>query len=58
MPLHPSVNARLFQGSDDAIQRALNDPLNSYLDGTITLEEMWTLWKDGVRNEFPDLTIK
>jgi multiple sugar transport system substrate-binding protein len=54
----PSVNARLFQGSDDAIQRALNDPLNSYLEGTVTLDEMWTLWKDAVRNEFPDLTIE
>ena len=27
----PSVNAKLMQGSDDAIQRALNDPLNQYL---------------------------
>jgi ABC-type glycerol-3-phosphate transport system substrate-binding protein len=53
----PTVNARLMQGSDDAIQRALNDPLNSYLEGTVTLEEMWTLWKDAVRNEFPDLII-
>lgn len=53
----PSVNARLMQGSDDAIQRALNDPLNSYLEGTITEDEMWTLWKDAVRNEFPDLKI-
>jgi multiple sugar transport system substrate-binding protein len=53
----PLVNARLLQGSDDAIQRALNDPLNSYLEGTVTLDEMWTLWKDAVRNEFPDLII-
>lgn len=53
----PTVNARLMQGSDDAIQRALNDPLNSYLEGTVTLEEMWNLWKDAVRNEFPDLVI-
>lgn len=53
----PTVNARLMQGSDDAIQRALNDPLNSYLEGTVTLDEMWTLWKDAVRNEFPDLII-
>jgi hypothetical protein len=53
----PSVNARLMQGTDDAIQRALNDPLNSYLEGTVTLEEMWTLWKDAVRNENPDLII-
>jgi multiple sugar transport system substrate-binding protein len=54
----PRVNARLFQGSDDAIQRAFNDPLGSYLEGTITLDEMWQLWKDAVRNEFPDLTIE
>ena len=54
----PSVNARLMQGSDDAIQRALNDPLNSYLEGTLTLEEMWSTWKDAVRNEFPDLIIE
>ncbi len=53
----PSVNGKLFQGTDDSIQRALNDPLNSYLEGTITEDEMWTLWKDGVRNEHPDLVI-
>lgn len=53
----PSVTAKLMQGTDDAIQRALNDPLNSYLEGTTTLEEMWTAWKDAVRAELPDLTI-
>ncbi len=53
----PSVNAKLMQGSDDAIQRALNDPLNQYLEGKITKDEMWKAWKDGVRVEFPDLTI-
>jgi len=54
----PSVNAKLMQGSDDAIQRALNDPINQYLNGEISLEEMWTAWKDAVRNEFPDLVIE
>jgi hypothetical protein len=53
----PFVSARLMQGSDDAIQRALNDPVNSYLAGEITEDEMWTLWKENVRNEFPDLVI-
>lgn len=53
----PSVNAKLMQGSDDAIQRALNDPFASYLDGKVTLDQMWSTWKDAVRNEFPDLTI-
>ena len=28
----PLVNAKLMQGSDDAIQRALNDPENAYLE--------------------------
>ncbi len=53
----PSVNARLMQGTDDAIQRAFNDPLASYLDGKITEDEMWKTWKDAVHNEFPDLII-
>lgn len=53
----PSVNARLLTGADDAIQRALNDPISQYLDGQITLEEMWETWKAAVQNEFPDLII-
>lgn len=54
----PSVNAKLMTGSDDAIQRALGDPLNQYLDGKITEDEMWAAWKDALRVEFPDLIIK
>lgn len=54
----PSVSAKLMTGSDDAIQRALNDPLNQYLTGEIDLDTMWTTWKDAVRNEFPDLIIE
>ncbi len=53
----PSVNAKLMTGSDDAIQRALNDPMNQYLNGEITEDEMWTKWKDSLRIEFPDLVI-
>lgn len=53
----PSVSARLMQGSDDAIERALNDPRDQYLAGEITEEEMWAAWKDAVRNEFPDLIV-
>lgn len=51
------VNGALLTGSDDAIQRALADPLNSYLLGDITKAEMWATWLDAVRNEFPDLII-
>ena len=53
----PSVNGALLTGSDDAIQRALNDPLAAYLSGTMTESEMWAAWLDAVRNEFPDLII-
>jgi multiple sugar transport system substrate-binding protein len=53
----PSVNAKLMTGSDDAIQRAMNDPLNQYLNGEISEEAMWATWKDNLRIEFPDLTI-
>ena len=53
----PSVNGALLTGSDDAIQRALNDPLAAYLSGTMTEAQMWATWLDAVRNEFPDLII-
>ncbi len=53
----PSVNGKLMTGSDDAIQRALNDPLAAYLSGTMTEAQMWAAWLDAVRNEFPELII-
>jgi ABC-type glycerol-3-phosphate transport system substrate-binding protein len=53
----PGVNGALLTGSDDAIQRALNDPQAAYLSGTMTEAEMWQAWLDAVANEFPDLII-
>lgn len=53
----PTVNAKLMTGSDDAIQRALADPLNQYLNGEISEDDMWASWKDNLRIEFPDLLI-
>jgi len=53
----PSVNGSMMTGSEDAIQRALNDPLAQYLSGTMTEAQMWKAWLDAVRTEFPDLTI-
>jgi hypothetical protein len=53
----PNVNGALMTGSDDAIQRALQSALDQYLVGEITKAEMWDLWLEQVRNEFPDLTI-
>jgi hypothetical protein len=35
----------------------LNDPENAYLNGEITLDEMWATWKAAVKNEFPDLNV-
>jgi hypothetical protein len=35
----------------------LNDPINQYLNGEISEDEMWASWKDAVRNEFPELII-
>jgi len=53
----PSVNAKLMTGSDDAIQRALGDPISQYLNGEISEDEVWSTWKDNLRIEFPDLII-
>ena len=53
----PSVNGKLMTGSDDAIQRALNDPLAQYLSGTMTEAQMWKTWLENVASEFPDLTL-
>ena len=53
----PLVNAKLMTGSDDAIQRALGDPVAQYLNGEIEEEEMWNLWKDNLAIEFPDLMV-
>lgn len=53
----PSVNAKLMTGSDDAIQRALGDPVAQYLNGEIEEDEMWNLWKDNLAIEFPDLIV-
>jgi len=53
----PNVSAKLLQGSDDAIQRALADPVNQYLNDEISEDDMWNLWKDNLAIEFPDLSV-
>ncbi|HKJ26990.1 MAG TPA: ABC transporter substrate-binding protein [Anaerolineales bacterium] len=53
----PKVNGALLTGSDDAIQRALQSQLEQYLLGEIDKAEMWNLWLEQVRNEFPELII-
>jgi multiple sugar transport system substrate-binding protein len=53
----PNVNGALMTGADDAIQRALQSAVDQYLLDEITKDEMWQLWLDNVRAEFPDLII-
>jgi multiple sugar transport system substrate-binding protein len=53
----PKVSGKLIQGTDDAIQRALNDPLAAYLSGTMTEAEMWAAWLAAVGNDNPDLIL-
>lgn len=53
----PNVSGRLIQGTDDAIQRALGDPLGAYLGGTMTEAEMWAAFLTAVGNENPDLSL-
>jgi hypothetical protein len=53
----PKVSGKLIQGTDDAIQRALGDPLAAYLSGKMTEAEMWTAWLAAVGNDNPDLVL-
>ena len=49
----PAVSGKLIQGSDDAIQRALGDPLTAYLAGNMTEAEMWTAFLTAVGMKTP-----
>ena len=52
-----NISAELMTGSDDAIQRALNDPRDAYLSGKMTEAEMWQAFLENVATEFPDLVL-
>ncbi len=54
----PKTSLKLLQGSDDAIQRAMNDPLNNYVTGAATKEEAIQQFKDAVTSEFPDIIVE
>jgi len=47
-----------MQGTDDAIQRALNDPLDDYVSGKTSLDDCIASFKDGVRTAVPDVIVK
>ncbi|CCC57800.1 ABC transporter substrate-binding protein [Caloramator australicus] len=54
----PYISLKLLQGTDDAIQRALNDPLNNYVSGKATKEQAIKQFKEAVKNTLPDLIVE
>lgn len=54
----PSVSAKLMQGTDDAVDRALVDVLTAYAAGKTTKEEAIQAFKDAVKNAIPDLIVE
>ena len=54
----PTISLKLLQATDDAIQRALSDPLSNYAAGKITKEEAIKQFKDAVKNALPDIDVQ
>jgi hypothetical protein len=54
----PGISLKLMQGTDDAIQRALNDPLDDFVSGKATMDELISQFKDNVRTAVPDVIVK
>lgn len=53
----PNVSLKVLQGTDDAIQRAMSDPLENYVSGSISKEEMIETWKQNVKIAVPDIQV-
>lgn len=53
----PTIDLKLLQASDDAIQRALNDPMNNYASNRMTKEEAIKQFKEAVKNALPDIIV-
>ena len=54
----PTIDLKLLQASDDAIQRALNDPLTNYASNKATKEKAIQQFKEAVRNALPDIIVE
>lgn len=52
------INLNLIQASDDAIQRALADPIINYASNKSTKEAAIKQFKDAVKNALPDITVE
>ena len=53
----PTIDLKLIQASDDAIQRSVNDPLNNYASNKQTKDEAIKQFKDAVKNALPDILV-
>jgi len=54
----PTIDLKLIQASDDAIQRSLNDPLTNYASNKQSKEEAIKQFKDAVKNALPDIIVE
>lgn len=54
----PTIDLKLIQASDDAIQRSLNDPLTNYASNKQTKADAIKQFKDAVKNALPDIIVE
>lgn len=53
----PSISLKLMQGTDDAIERAMNDAMNSYIANGTSKEDAMKAFKASVKTILPDLDV-
>jgi ABC-type glycerol-3-phosphate transport system substrate-binding protein len=54
----PYISLKLMQGTDGDVQNALGDPLEGYVEGSLSFEECIKAFKAAVRSSVPDVLIK
>ncbi|MGL6119508.1 MAG: hypothetical protein ACRC0V_03310, partial [Fusobacteriaceae bacterium] len=54
----PTVSLKLMQGTDDTIQKAMLDPLESYVSGKVTLDIGIQKFKNAVKNTVSNVTVQ
>lgn len=52
------ISLKLMQGTDGDVQNALGDPLEGYVEGSLSFEECIKAFKAAVRSSVPDVLIK
>ncbi len=54
----PNLNLEKMQGTDDIIDRTIQDPLDAYASGTMTYDEAMASFKENLQAVLPDLIIE